>query len=455
MNQLRTPARTTSPAGATSAAAEVPFHLRGNFRPVAEEVTIADLSITGELPAAIDGEFLRNGPNPHGGSSPHWFFGDGMVHGIRMRDGRAEWYRNRYVRTTALTEGAAKFDAVGHRDLLASKANTHVVRHAGRILALEEASLPYELTPELDTVGAYDFAGRLDGPMTAHPKTCPLTGELHFFGYDFAKPYLRYHVADASGALVVSRDIDVQGPTMMHDFNISERYVVFMDLPMVFDLDRAMAGTMPYAFDSSYGARLGVLRRDDPHGAVRWFEIEPCYVFHPLNAHDDGRIITIDVARYPALWTASSESAVMWRWTIDLVAGTVTERQLDDRPCEFPRVDDRLVGLPAARGWVTSTPDPDDTGGGGSITVYTLADGTSATHEFGRGCVPGEAVFAPADDVPGGDGWLLAFVYDARRDASDLVVLDATEPAAEPVATVHLPVRVPYGFHGSWLPTQA
>ncbi|MEO5901742.1 MAG: carotenoid oxygenase family protein [Ilumatobacteraceae bacterium] len=430
-----------------------PWHLAGNFAPVHEEIDAVDLHVTGELPPGLDGSFLRNGPNPHDGPTPHWFFGDGMIHGLHLAGGRAAWYRNRYVRTSSLTGDVRKISDTGVRNLVASKANTHVVRHAGRILALEEASLPYEVTPDLETVGVYDFAGRLDGPMTAHPKVCPITGEMHFFGYDFQAPYLRYHVADASGQLVVTRDVDVAGPTMMHDFNISERFVIFMDLPMVFDLEKAIAGTMPYAFERDYGARLGVLRRDDPFGVVHWFEIEPCYVFHPLNAHDDGRTITIDVARYAEMWTAAGDDAVMWRWTIDTVAGTVTEQQLDDRPCEFPRVDDRLIGQPAARGWVTTTPDAWDTTNGGSITVYDLANGTGETHQFGAGRVPGEAVFAPADTTPGGPGWLLAYVFDAARGASDVVVLDPNRPADEPVATVHLPVRVPYGFHGSWMPT--
>ncbi|MCB1016609.1 MAG: carotenoid oxygenase family protein [Acidimicrobiales bacterium] len=439
---------------ADSAGGPPAFHLQGNYGPVAEEVTLTDLAVRGSLPDGLAGTFVRNGPNPHDGWSPHWFTGDGMVHGVRIEHGRACWYRNRYVRTRSLTEGAPFVGPDLVVDRTAGKANTHVIRHARRILALEEASLPYELTDTLDTIGPYDFEGRLDTAMTAHPKTCPTTGELHFFGYGFTPPYLTYHVADRAGRLVTSRVVDVPGPTMMHDVNLTERFVVFMDLPAVFDLNRALAGTMPFTFDPSYGARLGVLRRDDPHGAVRWFDVEPCYVFHALNAHDDGDRITVDVVRHQGLWGAGGPPA-LWRWTIDLVAGTVTEAALDDRPCEFPRVDDRLTGRPARHGWVTCTPGDRRPDGGGSIVVHDLVAGAAVEHRFGPGRVPAEAVFAPADRRPGGPGWLVTFVYDAARDASDLVLLDAEEPAAPPVATVALPVRVPYGFHGSWLADDA
>ncbi|HEX4820231.1 MAG TPA: carotenoid oxygenase family protein, partial [Acidimicrobiales bacterium] len=253
------------------------FHHAGNFRPVTDELTTFDLPITGQLPAELHGTFIRNGPNPIGAATPHWFMGDGMVHGVRIEDGSARWYRNRTVRTTRLA-GAPPIRPDGSRDLTAGQANTNVIRHANRILALEESSLPYELTAELDTVGPFDFDGALTRPMTAHPKICPRTGELHLIGYDFAPPYLTYHVADAHGRLIFSRDIDIPAPVMMHDFCLTEHYVVFLDLPAVFDLDLALHGTMPFRFEPHHGARLGLLRRDHPRSVVTWIDIEPCYV---------------------------------------------------------------------------------------------------------------------------------------------------------------------------------
>ncbi|MER6143193.1 carotenoid oxygenase family protein [Streptomyces sparsogenes] len=428
-----------------------PRHLAGNYAPVSEELTAHDLPVTGTIPPELAGWYLRNGPNPADAASGHWFFGDGMVHGLRLEAGRAVSYRNRWVRTRSLTGGARIYDERGHRDLAAGPANTHVVRHAGRTLALAETTLPYELTPDLDTKGPYDFGGRLHTAMTAHPKTCPATGELHFFGYGMLEAtHLTYHRADASGELVVSRAIEVPGPTMLHDFCLTAGHVVFMDLPVVFDPELALAGrTMPYRWDDGYGARLGVLRRDDPHGEVRWFAIDPCYVFHSLNAYDapDGTLV-MHVMRYPEIWRRTDHGitpprdAVLWKWTIDPAAGTVREEQWDDRPGEFPRIDDRLTGLASAHGHLTCER---------SLVRYDLATGATTAYDFGPGRTPGEAAFAPADEVAGGPGWLMTYVHDAATDRSDLVVLDADDLAAGPVATVHLPARVPFGFHGNWL----
>jgi carotenoid cleavage dioxygenase-like enzyme len=450
----------------TTADAPAP-HLAGNFAPVPDELTAQPLEVTGAVPPELTGWYLRNGPNPRQAASAHWFLGDGMVHGVRLERGRALAYRNRWVRTSTFEPGVRPRDARGRADLAAGVANTHVVRHAGRTLALVESSFPYELdhSPghELETVGPYDFGGRLGTAMTAHPKICPATGELHFFGYGSGRPpHLTYHRADAGGELAVSREIDVPGATMMHDFHLTARHVVFMDLPVVFDHERARSpeGGLPYVWSPQYGARLGVLRRDDPFGAVRWFEIGPCYVFHSLNAHEeaDGTRLVLYVARYPSLGdgVALGGNATLWRWTIDLTAGTVREQQVDDRPTEFPRIDDRLAGLPTAFGHATEAADRRGTERrGGALHRYDLASGAVTSHRFGPGREPGEAAFVPADAVAGGPGWLMTFVYDAATDRSDLVILDADDLAAPPVAAVHLPRRVPHGFHGNWLPDRA
>ncbi len=432
-------------------------HLIGAYAPVPDEASVTALEVTGAIPPELTGWYLRNGPNPAAAASAHWFLGDGMVHGVRLESGRATAYRNRWVRTSTFTRGARSRDEHGRRDLAAGVANTHVVRHAGRTLALVESSLPYELTlapgRELETVGPHDFGGRLRTAMTAHPKTCPVTGELHFFGYGSReRPYLTYHRADAAGRLTVSRPVEVAAPTMMHDFHLTAGHVVFMDLPVLFDRSRSASGApgMPYTWSPRYGARLGVLDRRDPHGPVRWFEIAPCYVFHTLNAHEaDGRLV-LHVIRYDRLGdgVGLDDAGTLWRWTVDPASGTVREEQLDDRGAEFPRIDDRLAGLPADRGHAT-TGVP-----GGAVHRYDLRTGAVDSHVFGAGRTPGEAVFVPADDRAGGPGWLMAFVYDAATDRSDLVILDADRLHGPAVAAVHLPRRVPAGFHGNWLPDE-
>ncbi|MCB0948342.1 MAG: carotenoid oxygenase family protein [Mycobacterium sp.] len=435
------------------------FFQRGNYAPVADELTEFDLPVDGAIPTEVTGWYLRNGPNPRNPNA-HWFTGDGMIHGVRIEDGRAAWYRNRWVRTDSFKKEFPLYNADGTRNLRASVANTHIVNHAGRTLALVESSLPYEITTDLETVGAYDFGGKLDNSMTAHPKICPTTGEMHFFGYgNIFAPHVTYHRADADGQLIVSRPLEVKALTMMHDFALTQNYVVFMDLPIVFNLDVAMAspGDMPYRWDDSYGARLGVLRRDDPHGEVRWFEIDPCYVFHVANAYDAEEpasgvsSIVVQAVRYPELWRDDAgfdAEGVMWTWTVDLRSGTVTERQLDDRVVEFPRIDDRLATLRAR--YAVSVGDH-------SLIRHDLTTGQAAEHPFGtpdsRGG-PGEAVFVPSTSGPADEssGWYLGYVYDPVRDGSDLVIIDASDFSGPPVARIKLPQRVPYGFHGNWIP---
>ena len=423
------------------------FFLRGNYAPVADELTEYDLPVNGAIPPEIDGWYLRNGPNPRQATA-HWFMGDGMLHGVRVEGGAAKWYRNRWVRTDSFIEDFPLYNRDGSRNLRAATSNTHVVNHAGKTLALVESSFPYEIGKELETLGAYDFGGKLTDSMTAHPKICPTTGEMHFFGYgSIVEPYVTYHRVAADGELIINRPVDVKAHTMMHDFALTADHVIFMDLPIVLDLGVAInsPGDMPYRWSDTHGARLGVLRRDDPFGEIRWFEIEPCYVFHVANAYGDANSVVLQAARYPELWRNDggfAEQAVMWEWRIDLRTGAVTERQLDDRGIEFPRIDDRLSGLPAR--YSVSVGDAE-------LVRHDLSTGAAETHSFGSG-VSGEAVFVPAaGPADESSGWYMSYVYDPDRDGSDLVILDASDFGGEPVATIALPQRVPFGFHGNWI----
>jgi carotenoid cleavage dioxygenase-like enzyme len=436
-----------------------PMHLLGNGRPVTEELTLTDLQVTGSIPPELDGRYVRNGANPLTGLSAHPFFGDGMVHGVRLRDGAAEWYRNRYVRTPFIEDPSTDIlDPSVMMDMKASKANTHVFGHAGRILALEEGHFPYVLDGNLDTVGPLDFDGMLTGAFTAHPKVCPVTGEMLAFGYSAFEPYLRYLRVSADGQLVQSEDITVGGPTMMHDFNVTQNNVVFMDLPAVFDLDLAIRGEMPIRWSDDYPARLGVMPRTGTDADVTWYDLDPCYVFHPMNSYEDGDTIVLDVARLSHIWRDGMmdfPSPELWRWTIDTVSGKVREEQIDDRPAEFPRVADSRVGLKHRYGYMMKIPDnPDYTnpaGQTGGIVKYDRETGERTEHVLGQGRLSGEPVFVPAEGgTAEDDGYLMTYVYNADTDSSEFIVLDAATMDQTPVASIELP-RIPFGFHGNWI----
>ena len=436
---------------------ELPAHLQGNGRPTQEELTLTDLKVVGRIPAELDGRYLRNGANPLTGMSDHPFFGDGMIHGIRLQDGQAKWYRNRYVQTPFIKDPSINIlDPSVTMDMTCSKANTHVVGHAGQILALEEGHFPYVLDGNLNTIGSTDYNGVLKGAFTAHPKICPKTGEMLAFGYAPLPPYLTYVRVSADGKMVQREEITVTGSTMMHDFNITENYVVFMDLPAVFDLNLAIEGKMPITWSDTYPARLGVMPRNGNDSQVVWYDINPCYVFHPMNSYEEGDKIILDVVRFEHIWKKDAmdfPAPNLWRWTINTTTGKVTEEQIDDRGAEFPRVNDAVIGSKHRFGYEMSM---GNAGFGevdaGAILKYDREAGNCTSIELGKGRVCGEAVFVAADGAKSeDDGYVMTYVYDQSQDSSEFVIFDAKTMSDEPIATVQLP-RIPFGFHGSWVP---
>jgi len=455
-----------------------PF-LYGSFAPVEEELSAFDLPVTGSVPAGLSGRYLRNGPNPLGLDDPgycfsegHWFLGPGMVHGVRLRDGRAEWYRNRWVRSRLLAESFGDKWAAGPvHDDMDFAANTHIICHAGRILATVEAGpLPYQLTDELETVGPWDFSGTLPGGFAAHTKPDPQTGELHAIAYYWAWDHVQHVVVDAAGEVSRTTDIAVADGPMMHDFALTERYVVLLDLPVTFSMDAVSAGLkLPYTWNPAHQARVGLMPHDHAAG-VRWFEIPPCWVFHILNAYDDDGRVVIDLVRYEGAHNISRLARygplTLDRWIIDPASGKVSQQRLDDRPQEFPRVDDRRIGRPHRYGYTAVIGEVSratislngafaDRTFHSALLKHDVATGAVEEHRFAADAAVGEAVFAPASAGAGeDDGYVLAFVHNPDRGAADLVILAAQDFGAEPVARIHLPARIPLGFHGSWIPDQ-
>jgi len=443
-------------------------YLEGNFAPVPDEATATELSVSGHIPESLCGRYLRNGPNPVTAPDPstyHWFTGDGMVHGIRLRDGRAEWYRNRWVRSASVAEalGEAPHPGPVHAGWDFAP-NTNVIGHARRTFAIVEAGArPYELTDELDTIGPCDFAGTLDGGYTAHPKRDPRTGELYAVSYFFGwGDDVEVTVLDADARVRSARRVTMGGPVSVHDCAITERFIVLLDLPVTFNMEAAAAGaSFPYRWQEGYHARVGLLARDGDSTTPVWHDVEPCYVFHPLNAFDeaDGDGIVLDVVRHPAMFRTqllgpSEGVPTLERWHLDGHGGAVKEERLDDRGQEFPRVDERVVGRPHRFGYAVALEASDDIPGTESrLLRHDVEGGTSEVRSFGRGAQVGEAVFVPRDrDADEDDGWLLTIVSTPDASSSALYVLNARDVTGEPEAVIALPQRVPAGFHGNWVP---
>lgn len=437
--------------------------MSGPRAPVNEELTSFDLPVSGTIPDQLDGRLLRNGPNPVDAVDPstyHWFTGTGMVHGLRLRDGRAEWYRNRWVRTPDVTDvlGEPRRLSPFPDDVRLFAANTNVIGHAGRTFAIVEAGAPpVELTDELDTVGPSDFEGTRDHPFTAHPKRDPETGELHTMSYFWAwGNQVRYEVIGVDGRVRHRADIPTNGPVMVHDMSITERYAVIYELPVLFNLEAAMGGApLPYRWDSAYQARLGFLPLGGTTDQVRWVEIEPCWIFHPANAYDDdhGRVV-LDVVRYDTVFNVdftgpNDGPPRLERWTVDPNNGAVSADIIDGRSHEFPRIDERLIGRRHRYAYTAEIVDHFDPG---AAFRHDMRTGTTERRPAPDGQGFGELVFVPRTaDGAEDEGWLLAVAHDLGGGPADVVILDAADFTGDPVATIHLPGPVPLGFHGNWV----
>jgi carotenoid cleavage oxygenase len=490
-------------------------YLEGFLAPVGAEVTATDLEVTGRIPEHLDGRYLRNGPNPAAEVDPatyHWFIGDGMVHGVALRDGKACWYRNRWVRSPAVcaTLGEPVPNRIDPRaGMLGLGANTNVLTHAGKTLALIEAGVAnYELTDELDTIGTCDFDGTLPGGYTAHPHRDPRTGELHAVSYSFTRGRtVQYSVIDTNGRARRTVDIEVSGSPMMHDFSLTDKYVVIYDLPVTFDpvqvlpasvprwlqlparlvmqsvigrvripspiaamanRDKRRSVGLPYAWNPDYPARIGVMPRDGSNRDVRWFDLEPCYVYHPLNAYSEIRsdskgaeVLVLDVVRHSRMFDRDRRGPgeslpTLDRWTINLTTGAVSTECRHDRSQEFPRINENLTGTRHRFGYTVGIEGGFAAVGGSEMSTplykHDYATGSTTVAALDPDLLMGEVCFVP--NPPTGaagaedDGILMGYGCHRDRDEGQLLLLDAQ--TLETVATVHLPQRVPMGFHGNW-----
>jgi len=439
------------------------IYLAGNYAPVEREVTAFDLDVIGELPSELNGRYLRNGPNPMGEVDPsthHWFMGDGMVHGIRIRDGRAEWYRNRYVGSTAVS-AMRGIDDIPGRNWNASQTgpNTNVGGFAGSTWAMVEAGgCPVELTYDLETVGRNDFHGTLPGAFSAHPKFDPSTGEMHAIAYAWAEwmDHVQYVRVGSDGRVNRTVDIPLPGMSMVHDMSLTERYVVIYDQPVLVDLDLAFAGRFPFRWNAEYGNRVGFMPREGTAADITWVDVPVGYVFHPMNAYDrlDGSVV-LDVCFYDVmmrndlLGPFGDSSARLVRWEIDPQRRTVSHTVIDERVNEFPRHRGSLSGQQYRFGYCAEVDISSMTW---PTVKHDMITGERRVFDHGDGRAAGEPVFVGrSGSTEEDDGWLMTFVHDGNDDSAEFVVIDAQDFDRGYVARVRLPQRVPFGFHGNWV----
>lgn len=441
-----------------------PF-LVGIHEPMRSELTLHDLAVTGSIPAGLKGRYLKMGANPvvPQPAGHHWFLGDGMVHGLAIADGRAAWYRNRWIGSRTAAAALGRSAAPGPRRGRNDTVNTNVVAIGGRTFALVEAgSFPVELSATLEEQRYNPFDGTLEGSFTGHPHRDPLTGEHHAIAYEGGVwDTVRHVVVSATGTVVRDRRIAVEHGPCIHDCAITARFAIVLDLPVTLSMRAVLGGhAFPFRWNPTHRARVGLLPKRCSTDDIIWCSVDPCFVFHVANAfdRDDGQVI-LDVIAYPQLFASGGSDldalGVLERWTVDPARHRVDRRVIDPTPQEFPRIDERRFGQSYRYAYTVSVPPDGNPQLEGATRLYKhdLDTGHRRVHDFGGGHVPGEFVFVPATAGAGEDeGWLVGFVIDTADQTTDFVILDARAFEAAPTATITLPHRIPPGFHGNWFP---
>lgn len=461
---------------------EVPPYLSGNYAPVFTESSLHDLHVIGEIPRDMAGTFVRNGSNPRFRQEGrhHWFDGDGMIHAVRFENGKAS-YVNRWVRTAAFVAeeqaGKSLWRGVTERPDFTNplgpfkdSSNTDVVYHAGRLLSLWWlGGTPYVVRlPDLETCGTETWGGKMP-TVSAHPKVDAVTGDLLLFDYKPYPPYLTYAVISRSGELVHYTTVDLPGPRLQHDLAITENYTLFFDMTMMWDPELLSVGKTRVKFFRDRPGRIGILPRFAKGSEIRWFETSPFYMYHTINAWEEGSKVVLIGCKIEAplvgdpLNPAREVPSIgflrlepfLYRWELDTATGNVKETQLDDAIAEFPRMDNRALGRKTRYSY-NQRIAPVSTLLFDGVIKYDIETSSSAAFSYPKGSYGGEVVFAPrigstAED----DGYLVTFVVDETTGKSEVYVLDAKNITAPPLARVEIPQRVPTGYHSWWVPAES
>ncbi|KAK6928746.1 Carotenoid oxygenase [Dillenia turbinata] len=479
-------------------------YLSGNFAPVPDETPpCKDLPVKGFLPECLNGEFVRVGPNPKFApvANYHWFDGDGMIHGVRIKDGKAT-YVSRFVKTSRLKQeeyfGGSKFMKIGdlkgffglfmvNMQLLRAKmkvldvsygtgtGNTALVYHHGKLLALSEADKPYVVKVledgDLQTIGLLDYDKRLAHSFTAHPKVDPFTGEMFTFGYSHTPPYITYRVISKDGVMEDPVPITVSEPIMMHDFAITENYAIFMDLPLYFrPKEMVKEKRLIFTFDATKKARFGVLPRYAKNELqIQWFELPNCFIFHNANAWEEEDEVVLITCRLenPDLDMVSGEvkeklgtfANELYEMRFNLKTGLASQKRLSASAVDFPRINESYTGRKQRYVYGTTLDNIAKVTGIIKFDLHAepqigtkleVGGNVQGLFDLGPGRFGSEAVFVPRE--PGitseeDDGYLIFFSHDENTGKSAVNVIDAKTMSPDPVAVVELPHRVPYGFH--------
>ncbi|MEH6636927.1 MAG: carotenoid oxygenase family protein [Halioglobus sp.] len=431
----------------------------GNYPPVTEEVSETALKVEGSIPPELNGLYVRNGPNAWQGSTDHFFMGDGMLHGLRLENGQAKWYKNRYVQTPKLYQEPGIL--LKPPELAENQSNVSLIHHGGKLLSLGEAGWGYEIDPtDLSTVGVQNYNNQLQTAMTAHPKIDPDSGVMHFFGYSVFAPYVTYHQANPAGELIRSVPLDTAGPAMMHDFAMTENYVIFMEMPVTFSMFKAVTmDPFPFGWDDEAVCRMGVLPKSGSAADMQWFDVPTCFIFHTMNAYEHNGSIVLDAARYDSLWVKGSgdfnHPAYLSRYTLNLGTGTAAVDRIHEQAMEFPQINRQQWGRNYRYGYSLTTGMEDGHvayDGATGLMKFDLQTGEGQHYKLPKGVAPAEPLFVAAQNATSeDDGYILSFIYEPATHTSDLWIFSASDFMAGAIAKVKLPVRVPVGFHGVWV----
>ena len=330
-------------------------YVAGNFAPLREEVTAFDLKCDRAIPEELSGRFCASvltrlmNRTPYGSWATTRFAGAGMAHRLRLRDGKAEWFRSRFVidEHTAKVKGLKPIPGPG-KGVRDGNVNTNLMNVAGTICAIVEAgSLPVELDYELESVRRTDFDGTLEAGFTAHPRYDPITGEQHALAYEPFQP-IRYVSVGRDGRATTKARIDLPHIPLIHDTAFTQSYIIVPDFPCTFQ-PQSSHTQFPWLWDDQRVSRIGLLPRDGDVSRIQWFEAPRCFAFHFANAYDDGDLTIIDLPKHPSMFRTDQNgpnegAPILVRWTLNRVTGKLSETVLDDRCNEFPRLNGRYGG---------------------------------------------------------------------------------------------------------------